>query len=65
MDNQNKPTIRLSGTNGNVFAVIGNIVNGLKRAGCKEQAKDFEVKSMECDSYDDVLVLAHKYAHIV
>jgi hypothetical protein len=52
-----KPRCRLIGTDGNVFAVIGNVRRALERAGQRERASEFVAKAMQSKSYDEVLAL--------
>lgn len=60
-----KPTCQLSGTDGNVFAVIGNVAKCLRRAGLKDKAHEFNVKAVtECSSYDEVLQLCFEYVEV-
>ena len=56
-----KPECKLVGTDGNVFAIIGNVSKALKRDGRKERAKEWQQKAMSCGSYDEVLMLLHDY----
>lgn len=60
----NKPVCKLIGTDGNVFAIIGNVGKSLKRAGLKDEAKEFTDKTFECGSYDAVLRLASEYVQV-
>lgn len=68
-DNNNfsiaKPECQLIGTDGNVFAVIGNVSKTLKRAGQRDKAAEFQKKAMSCHSYDDVLALTFEYVEVV
>lgn len=59
-----KPTCKLIGADGNVFAVIGNVSRALKQAGFKEQASEFQHKAFSAHSYEDVLMLADEYVTI-
>jgi len=49
--------VQLSGTDGNVFAIIGKVSLALKRAGLREAAKEINAAALRCKSYDEVLVL--------
>ena len=60
-----KPRVKLSGTNGNVFSIIGKVVGALKDAGKFDDAKAFNEKALKKDSYGGVLRLAFKYADVV
>ena len=50
-----KPTCRLVGTDGNVFSVIARVNRCLKRAGQREQAKEWVTAATSSCSYDEVL----------
>jgi len=60
-----KPECKLSGTDGNVFAIIGNVSNTLKKNGFKEAANEFVDKAFKAGSYDEVLILCHEYVEVV
>ncbi|MDE2099692.1 MAG: hypothetical protein KGL39_20735 [Patescibacteria group bacterium] len=60
-----KPVCKLVGTDGNVFAVIGNVTAALKRAGLRDQATVFCDLAMKCGSYDEVLRLVCEYVTVV
>lgn len=60
-----KPTVKLSGEDGNVFAIIGAVSKGLKRAGLSKEADDFREKVKNCESYDAVLRLVSTYVEVV
>lgn len=49
--------VRLSGRDGNVFAIIARVGAALKRAGHAEAAAEFRRRATEQKSYDDVLRL--------
>jgi len=59
-----KPTCKLVGTDGNVFAIIGKVSACLKKAGQKEQAAEFEKMAFVCASYDEVLRLVMRYVEV-
>lgn len=54
---ETKPTVKLLGEDGNVFAIIGRVSRALKKAGLSEQAKAFTTKAFKCASYQEVLAL--------
>lgn len=47
--------LTLFGKDGNVFNLIGIAENTLKKAGLKEQAKEFIEKAFNAGDYDEVL----------
>lgn len=59
-----KPTVKLSGEDGNVFAIIGRVSESLKRAGMKNEAEEFRKKALSSKSYDEILTLVCEYAEI-
>ena len=56
-----RPKCKLVGTNGNVFAIIGNVSACLKKAKMPQKAKEWQEQAMGCGSYDEVLVRLHEY----
>lgn len=54
-------TVPMVGEDGNVFAVIGRVTKGLKRAGHREAAKEFVDVATNCGSYHEVLALAMEW----
>ena len=56
-----KPHCKLTGTDGNVFALAGRVSAALKRAGMPEKAKEFTDKVFACESYDAELRLMCEY----
>jgi len=57
-----RPKVRLTGTDGNVFALSGLVTRALKRAGYPEKAKEFSDRLWSCGSYDEALALMAEYA---
>ena len=60
----NKPIVKLLGEDGNVFAIIGAVSQGLRRAGLSKQAEDFQEKAKNSESYDAVLALVSSYVEV-
>jgi hypothetical protein len=56
-----KPTVKLVGTNGNVFAIIGTVERALRKDNQPKRAEEWIEETKECHSYDDVLQLLFKY----
>lgn len=50
--------VQLSGRDGNVFGIIGDVTGALRRAGHREAAKEFAGAAMNAESYDEVIQLA-------
>lgn len=59
-----KPKVKLSGTDGNVFALAGKVTEALKKAGQGDKAKEFTDKLFKSGSYDDALVLMSEYVEV-
>lgn len=59
-----KPTVQLTGEDGNVFAIIGRVSKALKRAGFPDMAQEFTQKAMSAKSYDEVLCLCDDYVEV-
>jgi len=59
-----KPKCKLSGTDGNVFALSARVGTVLKHAGQPEKALEFYGKLHECKSYGEALVLMGKYVDV-
>ena len=55
---------RLTGTDGNVFAVIGAVSRALSRDGKGGLYKEFVRRAMESHSYDEVIRLCFTYVDV-
>lgn len=64
MSETEKPTVQLTGEDGNVFSIIARVSKALKRAGQPEKAQEFRDKAMRSASYDDVLRLCMDYVEV-
>lgn len=60
-----KTVCQLVGTDGNVFAIVGNVVKTLKKAGLKEQANEFTERAFNSKGYDEVLRLTMEYVEVI
>lgn len=60
----NKPTVILSGQDGNVFNMIGIVAKALNRVGGKSLSDEFKMKALSKDSYDEVLQLCFEYVEV-
>jgi len=56
--------VKLVGEDGNVFNIIGKVSRELKRAGFREEAKEFQERAFKCGSYDEVLQLVFEYVEV-
>lgn len=59
-----KPDCKLTGTDGNVFAIIGRVSKVLEKAGQTDKALEFEKKAFACASYNEVLKLTNEYVEV-
>lgn len=59
-----RPICKLTGTDGNVFAIIGNVSSVLKKAGQADKAKEFCTRAFASASYDAVLQLCGEYVDV-
>jgi hypothetical protein len=51
-------TVRLTGTDGNVYSIIGHVARALRREVSPQAATAFTDAAFACHSYDEVLRLA-------
>jgi len=61
---RSKPSCKLVGTDGNVFAIIGRVREALRRAGQAERASEFVHRAFRAGSYDEVLQLCMEYVEV-
>ena len=61
MSEVKKPKCKLVGKDGNVFSVISNVSQALRKANQLDRIKEWETKAFECGSYDEVLRLLTGY----
>lgn len=59
-----KPKVKLIGTDGNAFALMGRVRKALNDANLQDQAKDFNEKAFQCESYDALLRLIGNYVEV-
>lgn len=64
MNNDKKPICRLSSTDGNVYAIIGNVSRTLRKSGQRDKAKEWERRAMDSHSYQAVIALAFEYVDV-
>ena len=58
-----KPTIQLTGRDGNAFAIMGAVKQALQRAGySQQQVEKYLEESMSAD-YNNLLVVAQKWVN--
>lgn len=56
-----KPICKLTNSDGNVFAIIGNVSRCLREAGMNDKSIEFQQQAFDSKSYDEVLRLCTKY----
>ena len=59
-----KPECKLLGENGNIFNLAGITARCLRRAGLRDEAKEFAEKIVECNSYEEALQLIMEYVEV-
>lgn len=61
-----KPVLKLTGANGNVFNILGLAQRAAERAGwTEEEIQSFVHKATHSNSYDEVLQLCFQYFDVV
>lgn len=56
-----KPKVKLVGTDGNIFAVIGRCARALKQAGQPDKAKEMTEAAFKARSYHEALGVCMQY----
>jgi len=64
MDNPTKPTVKLTGEDGNAFAIMGTVAKALKKAGFSKEHIDKYYEESSSGDYDNLLRVATKYANV-
>ena len=59
-----RPACRLTGTDGNVFSIIGKVRQVLRDAGQGDRAGEFVQKAFGAKSYDEGLALCADYVDV-
>ncbi|QNR70409.1 hypothetical protein IAQ67_29080 (plasmid) [Paenibacillus peoriae] len=59
-----KPFVQLTGTDGNVFAIIGRVSGTLKSNNLKDQADEFIEKAFASGRYEEVIQLVSNYCEV-
>ena len=59
-----KIKVKLVGTDGNVFSIIGKVSKELKRAGMVDEAKEYTAKCFGAGSYDEALQITMDYVDV-
>lgn len=61
---KNKPKVKLSGKDGNVFNLVGLCSRALKAAGLTEEAKEMTTKVFASGSYNEAICIMGEYCEI-
>ena len=61
MEVKTNVVVKLVGTDGNVFSIIGKVSKALERGGYPELAKEYREKCFNAKSYDEVLQWTLRY----
>jgi hypothetical protein len=56
-----KPSCQLTGTDGNVYSLLGKVTGTLKKAGLFEQAKECSGRVFKSHSYHEALSIMQEY----
>jgi hypothetical protein len=64
MTNYTKPSVQLSGTDGNAFAIMGEVSRALRKSGCRHDViEKFREEAMASD-YDNLLRVCMKWVDV-
>ena len=63
MEPKTKIRVKLVGTDGNAFAIIGRVKKALRQGGHPELAEEFQSEAMSGD-YDNLLQTCFKYVEV-
>lgn len=56
-----KPKVKLTGTDGNIFSILGKCTKALKNNGQEKEAKELSDKVFNSSSYDEALSICMEY----
>jgi hypothetical protein len=59
-----KPSVQLTGEDGNIFNLVGIARRALKRNGLGEKAEEMATRVFESDSYDSALRIISEYCDV-
>lgn len=57
-------TVRLIGTDGNAFAIIGKVARALRREAGPDAAAEFQAAALSSGSYDELLQLCIRTVNV-
>jgi len=61
---EERPVVKLIGSNGNAFAVMGKIKQALKKSGADKEYIDQYISEAMSGNYDNLLVVSMEYVDI-
>lgn len=64
MEPKTDVNVRLTGTDGNVFALASKVSSALKKGGYPDLAKEFTAELFKQESYDKALQLMMQYVRV-
>ena len=64
MEDPTKPTVKLTGIDGNAFSIMGVVSRALRNAGLPKEHIDKYMQESMAGDYNNLLTVAHKYANI-
>ena len=59
-----KPECKLVGENGNIFNLLGAVIETLKKAGMNKEVKEVKIKIFTADNYSEALSIISEYVEI-
>jgi hypothetical protein len=59
-----KPTVKLTGADGNAFAIMGRVREALHKAGADKEYVDKYLKEAMFGDYDNLLCVTMNYVHV-
>ena len=59
-----KPTVKLTGQNGNAFSIMGRVKKALMQAGADKEYVDKYLKEATSGDYDHLLVVSMEYIKV-
>ena len=61
MDTKTNITVQLTGTDGNIFAIIAKVREALRRNGCSDLVKEFTDYITSSSSYEEAFCRVMEY----
>lgn len=60
----NKPVVKLLGTDGNIFSILGACSKALKRAGKINEANEMFEKATKAGGYHEAIAICMQYVDV-